>query len=461
MLTPELLMPAGDMQRLKYALAYGADAVYAGVPRYSLRTRENGFSEKNIQEAIDYTHSQGRKIYLAMNIFPHNTKVDGMLDAFCRFADYRPDAFIVTDIGIIAKMRKLRPDAVIHLSTQANATNWAAVSFYQDLGIKRVIIPRELSLKEIQQIKEKVPEMELEAFVHGSMCMAYSGRCLISNYLTHRDSNQGNCANSCRWQYKLASNKGSLKIIEDEMAPSESPVEAPSEYKELEGEYFISEKDRPDQVFPLDEDENGTYFFNSKDLCAIEILNELRDAGIESFKVEGRTKSLYYASIVSRAYRRALDDLTAGKPFNAENLHELIGTSNRSLMTGFFHRRPEEYGQNYEDGGSKPLTHVFVGHVQRYDAETKMAWIEFRNPVCVGETIEWLTPHGEVSQKVDMILDARNSPKQRISGGIIGGMRAPDNLNPFTILRKRFDPELGPHKSPVFDVAQQVSLSAG
>ena len=169
-----------------------------------------------------------------------------------------------------------------------------------------------------------------------------------------------------------------------------------AEYQELEGEYSIAEKDRPDQVFALDEDENGTYLFNSKDLCAIEILKELQNAGVVSFKVEGRTKSLYYASIVSRAYRRAMDDLALGKSFNKENLRELIGTSNRNLITGFFQRRPEEYGQNYEDGGSKPLTHVFMGHVHRFDADNNVAWVEFRNPVSVGETVGWLTPSGEV-----------------------------------------------------------------
>jgi len=438
-------MPAGDLQRLKYACAFGADAVYAGVPRYSLRTRENGFTQENIAEAIQYTHSQGKKIYLAMNIFPHNTKVDGMLDSFCRFADLNPDGFIVTDIGILSQMRKLRPQAAIHLSTQANATNWSAAMFYRDIGVKRIILPRELSLKEIIQIREKVPDIELEAFVHGAMCMAYSGRCLISNYMTHRDSNQGNCANSCRWQYKLASSKSSLRLVEEDEVPIEQ------EYKKLYGDFYLRERDRPQEVLPIDEDENGTYLFNSKDLCAIEILKEIIDAGVCSVKVEGRTKSLFYAAIVARAYRSALDDLAADRPFNPQNLRELIGTSNRSLMTGFFHRRPQEYGQNYDDGGSKPLTHVFIGHINSIDADKNIAWIEFRNPVAIGETIEWITPSYAIELKVDSIITPKGELKGKISGGMLAGIHAPKGIDPFAILRKEFDPVLGPHYTPTPD----------
>lgn len=427
---PELLLPAGDMERLRFACAFGADAVYAGVPRYSLRTRENGFvTPTHIEEAIRYVRSIGKKIYLAMNIFPHNTKVEGMLDAFCAFADMNPDGFIVTDIGIINRMRRLRPNAEIHLSTQANATNWAAVEMYRDLGVKRVVIPRELSLKEIAEIHTRVPDIELEAFIHGSMCMAYSGRCLISNYLTHRDSNQGNCANSCRWQYKLSSQKESLRVVED------SHIEH-HEYSSLTGEYAISEPNRPNERFELDEDEHGTYLFNSKDLCAIELLPELMKAGVVSLKVEGRTKSVYYASMVARAYRQALDDLAGGRPFNPQNLHELIGTSNRSLMTGFFLRRPSEYGQNYDDGGSKPLTHIFVGQFVRYDFESKIAWVHVRNKLSSGDMIEWVSPDSIEILQIDRLVNEKGEDKDSISGGLVAGIPLASSPASYTILRR-------------------------
>ena len=425
-------MPAGDMQRLMYACAFGADAVYAGAPRYSLRTRENGFSNyEKIDQAIKYVHSVGKRIYLAMNIFPHNNKIQGMLDDFCKFYDFGPDAFIVTDPGVISKMLKLRPKAKIHLSTQANATNWAAIEFYRDLGIKRIVIPRELSLKEITEIHNKVPDVELEAFVHGSVCMAYSGRCLISNYLTHRDSNQGNCANSCRWQYKVASEKSSLKVVEEEFVPEEP------EYKELQDEYYISERDRPDQVLGLDEDEHGTYLFNSKDLCAIELLDDLRKAGIVSLKVEGRTKSIYYTTVVARAYRRALDDLRNEKEFNQENLKELIATSNRSLMTGFFTRKPSEYGQNYTDGGSQPLTHLYVGRIDRYEKDKKSAFVEFTNKITRGEELEVLTPHGNINFQVGGIKTEKGKDVEQISGGVKGWLEIPFIPEDFSIIRKK------------------------
>lgn len=446
----ELLLPAGDMERLKFALAFGADAVYAGVPRYSLRTRENGFDEKSIKEAIDYTHEVGKKIYLAMNIFPHNNKVDGLLDAFCRFYSLNPDGFIVADIGAISKMLKLRPDAAIHLSTQANATNWSAVEFYRDMGVKRVILPRELSLREISYIKEKVNDIELEAFVHGSMCMAYSGRCLISNYLTHRDSNQGNCANSCRWQYKVSANVGSLRVIEEENAPVNKFIDS-------DDEYFVTEKERPDELFPLSEDENGTFLFNSKDLCAVELLEQLKNAGIVSAKVEGRTKSLYYVSMVARAYRRAIDDLSEGRAFNPEILRELIATSNRSLMTGFFLRRPNEYGQNYEDGFSSALTHEFVGKVSSFDKNQGVVWIESRNKISRGDEVEFVSPNGTRTVVVNELISEKERHIDQIAGGIIGGLPISFEPHPFTVIRRE-KIEIGSLKAISNNTAKSMDL---
>ena len=353
---PELLMPAGDLEKLKFAFAYGADAVYAGVPIFSLRARENGFNSETIAKGIEYAHSLGKRLYLTMNIYPHNNKIDGFLDSFCKMYDLNPDGFIMSDVGVIKKALELRPDAVIHLSTQANACNWATVEFWKNIGVKRIILSRELSIKEIAEIREHVPDIELEAFVHGAICISYSGRCLISNYLNFRDSNQGTCTNSCRWHYKLGLERKSIKDVENELARFDQD----SYYSPLTADYYVKEEKREEERFPIDEDEHGTYLMNSKDLCAIEFLPELQNAGVCSFKVEGRTKSIYYLAITTRAYRRAIDDLINGKPFNKDNLLELYATSNRTLTCGFLARPPREYGENFCDGESLPLTHKFA-----------------------------------------------------------------------------------------------------
>jgi U32 family peptidase len=431
---PELLMPAGDFNKLKYAFAYGADAVYAGVPLFSLRARENGFSNsKLINEAIDYARRIGKRIYLTMNIYAHNSKIERFLDSFCELADLGPDGFIMTDVGLIYKAQKLRPNTTIHLSTQANCSNWTTAEFWRDMGIKRIILSRELSLKEIAKIKEKVPDIELETFVHGSICIAYSGRCLISNYINHRDANQGTCTNSCRWNYALSVEKNSLVNIENEQ------FSRINHYQQLQDSYYVSESRRQDQKFELDEDEHGTYMMNSKDLCAIELLGELHKAGVCSFKVEGRTKSVYYLAVVTRAYRQAIDDLVCGRPFNADNLKEVVSTANRTLMTGFYLRRPNEYGENFEDGDSLPLTHEFTGQVVDYDPTSMRAKIFVRNKLCVDDTVEWFNPKQNSLQKILHIENLKGKSLESVGGGqhclipVEGNPMIPDT---FTLLRK-------------------------
>lgn len=432
-LHPELLMPAGDFLKLQYALAYGADAVYAGVPLYSLRARENGFKNKRLlQEGIEYCRALGKKLYLTMNIYAHNSKIKGFLDFFAEMQDLGPDAFIMTDIGLIAQALKLRPNAVIHLSTQANVTNWTAVQFWKDLGVKRIILSRELSLKEIKEMSERVPGIELETFVHGAICIAYSGRCLISNYMNHRDANQGTCTNSCRWNYQLASEKGSLVAVEaTEKVAEES-------YQPLRDTYYVREAKRTEEQFELDEDEHGTYMMNSKDLCAIELLKDLSDSGIVSFKVEGRTKSLYYLAMVTRAYRRAINDLIEGKPFNPDNLREVIATANRTLMTGFYLKRPNEYGENYSDGDCLNLTHCFAGYIQEYNPTTGMARIDCKNKISIGDTIEWVTPTDTIQQTISHIEKNDGTRMTDASGGIVCSIPAPEHCvpNQFTLIRK-------------------------
>ncbi len=453
---PELLMPAGDFQKMRFAFHYGADAVYAGVPIFSLRARENSFKKDTIKEAIEYAHARGKKVYLTMNIYAHNSKIDRFLDSFCEMADLNPDGFIMTDPGLIGKAMKARPEAIIHLSTQANATNWATVEFWRDLGVKRVILPRELSVKEIAVIRDKVSDIELECFVHGALCIAYSGRCLISNYLNHRDANQGTCTNSCRWEYKIAVDKGSL-------VEADEPV---AEYQPLVADYKITEAKRTEkqfiqEQFGVDEDENGTYLFNSKDLCAVELLETLNKAGICSFKVEGRSKSIYYVATVARAYRRAIDDMVAGRPFNADNLLELVSTANRTMMTGFLERTMREYGENFDDGRSLPLTHRYAG-VALEEAEVgQEVSVDFKNRVEIGDTLQWITPTETITQIVTHLAKPNGESVDVAHGGIKYLTPAPASVDEFTIVRQvlpvsDLDSEDGTMEAP--KISQHKSL---
>ena len=428
----ELLMPAGSLEKLQFAFAYGADAVYAGAPFFSLRARENGFNKETLKEGISYAHALGKKIYITMNIFAHNNKVEGFLDSFLEMYELKPDAFIMSDVGLIKKALSLRPDVTIHLSTQANAVNWTDVEFWKELGVKRIILSRELSLTEIREIREKVAQIELEAFVHGAICISYSGRCLISNYLNHRDSNQGTCTNSCRWHYKLGLERASIRSVEDELAAS-----SPTAYTPLAGSYYLKEQKREDEPFPIDEDEYGTYLMNSKDLCAIEFLQELQQAGVCSFKVEGRTKSIYYLAITTRAYRRAIDDLLQNKPFDKDNLLELFATSSRTFTTGFLARNPRGYGENFCDGESLPLTHKFAARVLEYDPNTEMALLDVRNKISLGDTLEWITPQESVAADLTEIIDKNGKPLSAASGGCYVRIKSPVNADKFTLLRKR------------------------
>lgn len=430
-------MPAGDPKKMRYAFAYGADAVYAGVPIFSLRARENGFNPATIREAITYAHSLGKKIYLTMNIYAHNSRVQSFINSFCEMADLEPDGFIMSDVGLIAQARKLRPKAIIHLSTQANATNWTAVEFWRDLGVKRVVLSRELSLKEISEIHRRVPEMELEAFVHGSICIAYSGRCLISNYLNHRDANDGTCTNSCRWQYNVGVVEKGLRALEADAVPEEP------HYESLGNEYYVVEQNRLEQRFELDEDEHGTYMMNSKDLCAIELLEELKNAGVVSLKVEGRSKGLYYVASIARAYRRAIDDVVAGRPFRRENLDEAVSASSRTLMTGFLLKRPQHYGQNYTDGASRGATHTYAGQVLSIDRENHRARVLLKHRVGIGTQLQWITPTETLSTTVtEPFIGPDDTPRTELHGGYECWLPAPAGIEQETLLRIPLPPPL-------------------
>ena len=317
------------MEKLKCAFQYGADAVYAGVPMLSLRARENKFNIEAVKEAVHYAKSLGKKIYLTVNIFPRNVKIPVLKAALRPMADLKPDAFIVADPGVIMLCKEIAPEIPIHLSVQANNVNWASAMFWHKQGVERIILAREISLREIKEIHEKNPKLELEYFVHGSICMAYSGRCLLSNYFAYRDANQGVCTHSCRWKYKI----------------------------------HLEEETRPGKFLEVDEDEHGSYIMNSKDLCLIEYLKELKDAGICSFKVEGRNKTVFYVATVAKTYRRAIDDMEAKKPFKKAYITELAKTSNRGFFPGFLMNDPRQAAQDYEKNVTHQ-THEFVGLIK-------------------------------------------------------------------------------------------------
>ena len=380
---PELLSPAGTFEKMEYAFAYGADAVYAGVPKFSLRVRENDFDEQRLFEAIKFAHNLGKKIYLTMNIFPHNRKVDSFVDMLAKVAEMKPDGLIMADPGMIMQAREKHPELIIHLSTQANTINWQSVKFWKDIGVKRIILSREINLDEIKEIKQHVPDIELESFVHGAICIAYSGRCLLSNYFTHRDANQGACTNACRWEYKLYGKDNTQ-----------------------DQKYYLEESERPGSMMPIDEDEHGTYIMNAKDLCAIEILDQMAEAGINSFKIEGRTKSIYYLSIITRAYRQAMDQLNSGTPVSQEIVDEVYAIANRGYITGFLEGNPQHRAQNYEQSHSGNQTRFFTGVIKEWDAKKKLALMGVRGRFELGDLLELVQPNKTIAFKVEQMYDS-------------------------------------------------------
>lgn len=355
---PELLAPAGNMEKLKMALLYGADAVYLGGKAFGLRAFGGNFTNEELQEAVDFAHKLGKKIYVTVNIFPHNSDI-AKLPAYLTFLnEIKVDAILVADLGVFTLAKEYAPDVELHISTQANNTNWAAVNAWAELGASRVVLAREMSLEEIKEIREKC-SVELEMFVHGAMCISYSGRCLMSNYLTGRDANRGSCAQPCRWNYALVEEK------------------------------------RPGQYFPVLEDERGTYIFNSKDMCLLPYLPDVIASGVDSLKIEGRMKSVHYAAGVVKAYREAIDSyFAAPEQFEVKKewVEELDKVSHRAYTTGFYYGRPTEKDQIYGTS-SYTQTSDFVGLVLDYDEKTGFATVEQRNNMKVGQEIEIFQPH--------------------------------------------------------------------
>lgn len=355
---PELLAPAGNMEKLKMALIYGADAVYLGGKAFGLRAFGGNFDNDELKEAVDFAHGLNKKVYVTVNIYPHNSDMEKLPEYLAFLNDIKVDALLVADLGVFSFARQYAPDVEIHISTQANNTNWVSVNAWKDMGAARVVLAREMSLGEIRTIREKC-DVELEMFVHGAMCISYSGRCLMSNYMTGRDSNRGSCAQPCRWKYSLVEEK------------------------------------RPGQFFPVEEDERGTYIFNSKDMCLLPHLPDVIESGVDSLKIEGRMKSVHYVASIVKAYRAAIDSYCQspdGFQLKQEWIDELGKVSHRQYTTGFYYNKPTADDQIY-GSSSYEQTSDFVGLVLAYDEATGFATVEQRNNMKLGQEIEVFQPN--------------------------------------------------------------------
>ena len=374
----ELLAPAGDLEKLRIAVDYGADAVYFGGEMFSLRAGAGNLTVDEIREGVKYAHERNVKCHMAFNIFAHNEDIEPLRNYIREIRDIPIDAFIVSDPGVIGIIREAIPDAELHLSTQANMTNYATAAFWHSQGIKRLVTARELTFDEIKEIRDNIPEsMELEAFAHGAMCISYSGRCLLSNFMINRDANRGQCAHPCRWKYKLV------------------------------------EEQRPGQYYPVEEDSRGTYIMNSKDLCMLEHIPEMAGAGITSFKIEGRMKSVFYVATVVSAYRRAIDSYFRDPEnyvYDPEWMSELMKASHREFTTGFYFRKPTEEDQNYQTS-DYTRDYSFIGMVKSYDEKTGMSVVEQRNKMVVGDEIEVFGPGiNYFTQKLTVLQNEDGEP---------------------------------------------------
>ncbi|MCA4778471.1 tRNA 5-hydroxyuridine modification protein YegQ [Acinetobacter towneri] len=413
----ELLSPAGSLKNMRYAFAYGADAVYAGQPRYSLRVRNNEFDHENLAIGIQEAHKLGKNFYVVVNIQPHNSKLKNFIRDLEPVVAMQPDALIMSDPGLIMMVRENFPDMPVHLSVQANAVNWATVKFWQNMGLTRVILSRELSIDEIEEIKNNVPGMEIEVFVHGALCMAYSGRCMLSGYMNKRDANQGACTNACRWEYKIHDAKEDetgdvipVKNLSETADADEQHMQAQHQFNEP---VLLQRND--EDMFAAEEDEHGTYFMNSKDLRAVQHVDRLTKMGIHSLKIEGRTKSYFYCARTAQIYRKAIDDALAGKPFDPALMTQLEGLANRGYTEGFLRRHVHSEYQNYETGSSSFDHQQFCGEVLERNGD--YIKIDVKNRFVVGDSLELMTPQGNIyftlteikDKKGNLIEDAKGS----------------------------------------------------
>ncbi|AJE19586.1 tRNA 5-hydroxyuridine modification protein YegQ [Azotobacter chroococcum] len=406
---PELLSPAGTLKSMRYAFAYGADAVYAGQPRYSLRVRNNEFDQAHLALGIAEAHAQGRQFYVVVNIAPHNAKLKTFLKDLQPVIDMQPDALIMSDPGLIMLVREHFPEMAIHLSVQANAVNWASVEFWRRQGLTRAILSRELSLEEIGEMRERVPGMELEVFVHGALCMAYSGRCLLSGYINHRDPNQGTCTNACRWEYKAHEGRedelGNIVHVQ-EPVPLQSIEPTLGSGAPTERLMLLEESKRPGEYMEAFEDEHGTYIMNSKDLRAVQHVERLVQMGVHSLKIEGRTKSHYYVARTAQVYRKAIDDAVAGRPFDKSLMDTLESLAHRGYTEGFLRRHVHDEYQNYGYGYSLSERQQFVGELTG-ERRGGLAEVQVKNRFALGDRLELMTPQGNLNFRLEALENKR------------------------------------------------------
>ncbi|WP_297571150.1 U32 family peptidase [uncultured Anaerovibrio sp.] len=400
---PELLAPAGNMEKLRMALLYGADAVYLGGKAFGLRAFGGNFDNDELKTAVEFTHSLNKKVYVTVNIYPHNSDMERLPEYLKYLDELGVDALLVADLGVFSYGKKYAPHTELHISTQANNTNWVAVNTWADMGAHRVVLAREMSLDEIKAIREKC-QVELEMFVHGAMCISYSGRCLMSNYMTGRDSNRGSCAQPCRWKYSLVEEK------------------------------------RPGQYFPVEEDERGTYIFNSKDMCLLPYLPDVIESGVDSLKIEGRMKSVHYVASIVKAYREAIDSYfenPSSFTIKQEWLEELDKVSHRAYTTGFYYNRPTDKDQIY-GSSSYEQTSDFVGLVIDYDEKTGFATVEQRNNMKIGQEVELFQPKlsgfrmklTEMYDDEGIAIDVAPHPQQIVK------IKMAKPVEPYAILRR-------------------------
>jgi putative protease len=420
----ELLSPAGTLKNMRYAFAYGADAVYAGQPRYSLRVRNNDFLEENLALGIAEAHRLGKLFYLAANVLPHNAKVKTFLRDIAPIIAMGPDALIMADPGLIMMVREQWPDMPVHLSVQANTMNFSAVKFWQSIGVSRVILSRELSLDEIAEIRQQCPDMELETFVHGALCIAYSGRCLLSGYFNHRDPNQGTCTNSCRWKYDMTpageNAEGDVVPVKLEIGLSElsrADCGGTERHPLADRVYLLEEENRPGEWMPVMEDEHGTYIMNSRDLRAVEHVQRLIEIGVNSLKIEGRTKSHYYVARTAQVYRQAIDDALAHRPFDPSLLGVLENLAQRGYTDGFYKRHHSHEYQNYIQGYSNSRKQQFVGEITAFDPVSGVADILAKNKFAIGDRLELILPNGNRDIVLEHMEDKKGNALKEAPGG--------------------------------------------
>lgn len=404
----ELLAPAGDLEKLKMAITYGADAVYLGGESFGLRKASKNFTLEEIEKAVKIAHDLDKKVYVTLNIVPHDDDLIGLDEYVKELYRINVDAVIVSDPGVFNIVRNSANELPIHLSTQASITNFETIMFWYNLGIKRIVLARELTLDEIREISKKAPnDLELEVFVHGAMCMSYSGRCILSSYMTGRDANRGDCAQPCRYKYNVVEEK------------------------------------RPGEYFPIEEHEEGTFIFNSKDLCMIEHVDELIQSGIKSFKIEGRVKSSYYVATVVGAYRKAIDDYykdPINYKFDERLLTELKKVSHRDFTTGFFYNEAKTNAQVYTTN-SYIRKYDFVGMIKDYDENNKIATIEQRNRINIGDTLEVFGPDREYFElEIKEMWNEDNEPIESAPHAQqIIKVKIDEKVKPFYLIRKKRD----------------------